>query len=277
MAKYQARTCPRCRYFMGISIPKPLPGSKQSDVISFCLNCSYRLPMHMVLHGISQAASRWRRGRFRVARSSKPEQRSATTHLQSGGNSSGGGEITISSGDYSRHLRVIGQELERSGIGNFNLECTGNAYVLWTRNPGFSPAARSILGFGAAGLKRWRKGGQFAPPGDISGFVHRERRLEYSQKSLARLEQRAKLRRQPMGGSVDGHSRSQLLRTVGSLVAQRNHRLLGISWADLSVCIVVETVHHKREIDVFRPDNLYDIWVRMYLKRQNRALSDVPH
>jgi hypothetical protein len=27
---------------------------------------------------------------------------------------------------------------------------------------------------------------------------------------------------------------------------------------------------------VFRPDNLYDLWVRMYLRRDHRALSDFP-
>jgi hypothetical protein len=29
-------------------------------------------------------------------------------------------------------------------------------------------------------------------------------------------------------------------------------------------------------IDVLRPDNLYDLWVKMFLRRDNRALSDVP-
>jgi hypothetical protein len=40
--------------------------------------------------------------------------------------------------------------------------------------------------------------------------------------------------------------------------------------------MVVETPRGKKEIDVFRPDNLYDLWVKMYLRRDNRALSDTP-
>jgi len=41
--------------------------------------------------------------------------------------------------------------------------------------------------------------------------------------------------------------------------------------------VVIETPHGRKEIDVFRPDNLYDLWVRMYLKRDNRAFLDTPH
>jgi hypothetical protein len=67
------------------------------------------------------------------------------------------------------------------------------------------------------------------------------------------------------------------LRTVGDLVNQRGERLLGIAWQELSVSVVVETPNGRKEIDVFRPDNLYDLWVRMYLKRDNRALLDTPH
>ena len=65
----------------------------------------------------------------------------------------------------------------------------------------------------------------------------------------------------------------QLLRTVGAVIGQRRERLLGISWQDFSISVVVETTQGQRQIDVFRPDNVYDLWVRMYLRRDNRALS----
>jgi hypothetical protein len=76
--------------------------------------------------------------------------------------------------------------------------------------------------------------------------------------------------------TTDGHSLSQLLRTIGEIIGQRGERLLGISWQEFSISMVVETPHGRKEIDVYRPDNLYDIWVRMYLKRENRAISDTP-
>ena len=60
------------------------------------------------------------------------------------------------------------------------------------------------------------------------------------------------------------------------MIGQKGERLLGISWQELSVSTVVETTEGRKEIDVFRPDNLYDLWVRMFLRRDNRAFSDVP-
>jgi hypothetical protein len=51
---------------------------------------------------------------------------------------------------------------------------------------------------------------------------------------------------------------------------------LGIAWQELSIGVVVETPQGRKEIEVFRPDNLYDLWVRMYLKRDNRAILDTP-
>ena len=92
---------------------------------------------------------------------------------------------------------------------------------------------------------------------------------------IERMEYESKSRRRK-STITDGHSLSQLLRTVGAVVGQRRERLLGISWQDFSISIVVETTQGQRQIDVFRPDNLYDLWVRMYLRRDNRALSDFP-
>ena len=64
--------------------------------------------------------------------------------------------------------------------------------------------------------------------------------------------------------------------TVGELVEQRNERLLGIAWQELSISMIAENSQGRKGIDVFRPDNLYDLWVKMYLKRDNRAISDTP-
>ena len=61
------------------------------------------------------------------------------------------------------------------------------------------------------------------------------------------------------------------------MVSQRGERLLGIAWQELSISVVIETPYGRKEIDVFRPDNLYDLWVRMYLKRDNRAFPDTSH
>ena len=102
------------------------------------------------------------------------------------------------------------------------------------------------------------------------------KRLRYSFQDLDRIERDRRQLRRRHSRSADGHGLSQLMRTIGALVEQSNERLLGVSWQELSVSIVVETANGGKRIDVLRPDNLYDHWVKMYLKRGNRAISDTP-
>jgi hypothetical protein len=276
MAKYRARICPNCRYFVGFSVSKSPASDKEVDVISFCLNCSYRLPIHTVLYGIRRAASNLRRVRLKLA-----GKVAIASRVDSAGQPSNDGAASndriIPPENYSRHLRAIGQQLQQQRIDNFNLQCSENGYAVWTRADTLTWPNRSLFNFGSGRLEKWwgiRNHGQNGYP---TAAPRAHARFEYSLEDLALMEGRARIHRDPRGGFANGHSLSQLLRTIGSLAYQRNQRLLAISWRDLSICVVVETAQGKREIDVFRPDNLYDIWVRMYLRRENRALSDVPH
>jgi hypothetical protein len=102
------------------------------------------------------------------------------------------------------------------------------------------------------------------------------RRLRYSVQDLDRIEREQRARRRDQSGSADGHTLPQLMRSVGDLIGQKGERLLGVSWQELSVSTVVETAEGRKEIEVYRPDNLYDHWVKMFLRRDNRAISDIP-
>jgi hypothetical protein len=183
--------------------------------------------------------------------------------------------------DYARHLRVIGQALEGLRLEAFNLECTGDTYLVWSR-PGCSGLEGSPLSRLSKNRlqKLWKNKSRARSYGQeelvtLPSSVQ-AKRYRYSLSDIDRMEHESRSRRYPKPGVTDGHSLSQLLRTVGAIVGQKHERLLGISWQDFSVSVVVETTRGQREIDVFRPDNLYDLWVRMYLRRDNRALSDFP-
>lgn len=187
------------------------------------------------------------------------------------------GETAIGPEDYGRHLRAIGQQLERLHLATFNLECTGTSYWIRLRVESTDMGNRFPLPLKNGRLQKWlRIQNQVRTSegeDDHSSLGGPSPSIKFPRQDVERLDRIGKNQRLQTSGLTDGHSLSQLLRTLGTLVNQRNHRLLGISWRDLSICIVVETAQGKREIDVFRPDNLYDLWVRMYLKRQNRALS----
>lgn len=272
MGKYRARICPHCRYFVGFSVVKPPAGDKEVDIISFCLNCSYRLPIHTILNGFKRATARLRRNQLRLASNFAVDRRvDSGDDKTSQGAASNNGIIPPES--YSRHLRAIGQQLQQEGIDSFNLQCSENGYAVWSRANTVTWPNRAFFNFSSR-LENWwglRNQDRYQ-----SGAPHGHARFEYSLDDLVRMDLGARVHRDPTSGFANGHSLSQLLRTIGSLAHQRNHRLLAISWRDISICVVIETTQGKREIEIFRPDNLYDIWVRMYLRRENRVLSDVP-
>jgi hypothetical protein len=274
MAKYRARICPNCRFFLGFSVTKMPASDKEVGVISFCLNCSYRLPIHTVMNGFRRATAKLGRRRLKLANSFPDDRRSDSRDDPSSLGPATNNRI-IPPETYSRHLRAIGQHLQQEGIDSFNLQCRGDRYAVWTRASTVTWPNRSLFNFNNR-LENWWGLRHQAPDGYQSRQPGGHARFEYSLDDLARMDLAARIHRDPRSGFANGHSLSQLLRTIGSLAYQRNQRLLAISWRDISICVVIETAQGKREIEVFRPDNLYDIWVRMYLRRENRALSDVP-
>lgn len=274
MGKFRARHCPRCSYYLGFSIVKQPFKSKETSVTSFCLNCNYKLPIRGVFRGIRRT-SPLRRGALRLASITKGKQTATLEAVQADA------AENFSTVDYARHLRVIGQELEGLRLEAFNLECTGDSYLIWSRPGGtgledspLSRLSKNRLQKLWKNRSRTRSYGQeelVTLPSSVQA-----KRYRYSLSDIERMERESRSHRHPKANVADGHSLSQLLRTVGAIVRQKHERLLGISWQDFSISVVVETAQGQREIDVFRPDNLYDLWVRMYLRRDNRALSDFP-
>jgi hypothetical protein len=277
MSRYRARHCPQCSYFIGFAVGKPSARIGEVRITNFCLNCNYKFPVHSIIDGVRRSAPALRRSGLRLVHSMprgsslEPEGESRSSDM----------DTKITPADYARHLRAIGQDLEVLHFSDFNLEFTGDAYLVWIKSVDRSEASKPLLRISKNRLQKlWRNR---TPPRTIG---HEEsypispsqtgRRLRYSVQELDRIEREQRAQRRRQSGNADGHCLSQLLRTLGDLVGQRSERLLGIAWQDLSIGVVVETPKGRKEIEVYRPDNLYDLWVRMYLKRDNRALLDTP-
>src|SRR5437867_1850103 len=61
MAKYRARQCPKCNYFVGFAVAKQLVKAREVSVTNFCLNCNYKLPVHTIVRGARRPIrSSWR-------------------------------------------------------------------------------------------------------------------------------------------------------------------------------------------------------------------------
>ena len=277
ISKYRARLCPKCDYYVGFAIAKQRSRNREVSLTNFCLNCNYKLPVHSIVRGVVKPPRATRRANLRLVRKPAPSIASDSVsqpHVKEM-------DTRISPADYSRHLRAIGQDLENLHLSAFNLECNGNAYLVWVRTDNQTESSNPRFRISRSRLQKlWRNKTQPSVLGHEESYTlpsaQTGRRLRYTVPDLDRIEREQRARRRHQSGTADGHSLPQLLRTVGDMIGQKGERLLGISWQELSVSTVVETAEGRKEIDVFRPDNLYDLWVRMFLRRDNRAFSDVP-
>jgi hypothetical protein len=231
MAIYRARPCPRCQYYVGYRIVHG--GCREVAVKSFCLNCNYQFPVRAVLRGIKTFPRAQRMtARARLSESSRrlhssAERMTATPPL--------GNEMRAQRPNYARELRVIGQELEKRRFSRFNLKCSDDSYFVWSTEASapFAPIARILF-----------------RPGDVK-----------------RLEREAVQSRQGKNGISNGRRLSHLLRTVGEQVYRRNQRLLAVAWQEPEISVVAENARGRSELNILRTDNIYDLWVRMYLQR----------
>jgi hypothetical protein len=279
MSKYRARHCPKCNYFIGFMITKPVVKGREAALTNFCLNCNYRLPVRSIINGVHRPAPPLRRAGLRLVHNTA---RAFSVGREGESRRRSDMDVKISPSDYARHLRAIGQDLEILRFSRFNLEFTGDAYLVWVKPSESSDSNQPLLRIGKSRLQKlWRNRTPPRTIGQEESFPlsssQTGRRLRYSVQELDRIEREQRARRRRQSTNADGHSLSQLLRTLGDMLGQRSERLLGIAWQDLSIGVVLETPQGRKEIEVFRPDNLYDLWVRMYLKRDNRAFFDTPH
>jgi hypothetical protein len=263
---------------MLFSVSIPASAARGSAVTSFCLNCGYKLPVHRVLLGVGRTAFPLRRRLLRLAAESTPAGPSTPTAEPVALDDAGQSRNAPS---YSRDLRAIGQDLENLRLTTFNLECAGPFYLVWTRGETQEPkrGSRSILS--NSRLRRlWSNRSTSRSQGEQEhvSLTPRRRviRYRYAPQHIERIERLARTRRQLHSGRVNGHSLSQLLRSVGALIEGRNERLLGIAWQESSVSVVFEDKSARRHIDIFRPDELYDLWVKMYLQRSGGPLFNHP-
>lgn len=203
-----------------------------------CLNCGYRLPIHAILRGKRPPLALSKRAAPILTVIEGPITRSKRLRQASAG---------IVPRHCARELRAVGQVLEELQLKNFSLKRNGGSYLIWNRDCAYSP------GRGKLPLMAW----------------HDSTKPDYrlSAEDVERIERDGVGRRQNHFQPVDGHKLSQLLRTLGTQIERRGQRLLAITWREGTVSAVIEGARGRRRIEPIRTDLLYDLWVRMYLRR----------
>jgi hypothetical protein len=263
MLMYRARPCPRCQYYVGYSVAKRFDGTTAAAVESFCLNCNYHLPVRAVIRGMKNGVGRRKsnkptgalrrandfHGSARLAAAAKP-----------------GSEAPGREANYPRDLRAIGQELEKRGFKAFNLKCSADAYFVWSAET----IASSGTSDPASTASRSGAPPNYGNPSDPATKMLLDRIVgfHFTAAQIEGLESKGRQNRRHGSGTSERTRLSHLLRTVGEQVYRRKQRLLAIAWRDRQISVVTETAAGPC-MDVLRSDNLYDLWVRMYLKRSH--------
>jgi hypothetical protein len=238
---------------VGYWLAEPPRCVREVAIKSFCLNCDYQFAVRALVRGRKTAPRRQRTAlrakRPKPARDFQAEQPEFARRP-----------------NYARELRAVGQDLERRGFSRFNLKCSDSSYIVWPTEQSAqfasadaaSSARRSPAGFGsfrsldnrATTMRLDRSVRVLFKPGDVS-----------------RLEREGVQSRQAKTSVSDGRRLSHLLRTIGEEVYRRNQRLLAVAWEETQTSVVAENVRGHLEMNVLRMDSVFDLWVRMYLRR----------
>ena len=167
---------------------------------------------------------------------------------------------------YSQSLRAIAQDLEARQVKAFDLERQNDDYFVWVRTqttPEEPPPLKVERAVSwTSRLRFWHH-----PVMQKGNFRASAPQLRYSPEDVDRLEHEGQARRRDPNGMPDARSLSQLLRAVGGYASRCAVELLAISWREEAVSIVYQTSQGRRELDNFRLDSIYDLWVHMYLRR----------
>lgn len=177
--------------------------------------------------------------------------------------------------EYAQPLRAIGQALEILHVQSFEMEpVTDGFFVRGTvplsdresRNNSLSHTLRSIWGSLPGGAATEPESGNLDEVGELSKVE-----LLYTEKDVERLEEEGRGRRVDARRTANPSTLSQMLRCLGGYLSQKRARLLKIAQQANSVFVEYETSLGTNVKETLSVADIYDIWVRMYLQRAERA------
>jgi hypothetical protein len=176
---------------------------------------------------------------------------------------------------YENSLRAIGQSLETFEVESFELDTSDDHYVVsgeckkYNATPAPEPiSTKSFLGFIRNVGKK--KPAQTTDPqtSHLSGLSFTEADIELSdQKSKA-------LRAKSDDCTLNPHSISQVLRTVGADLDHRKNRLIKLSWCYQTLTLWRVNGLGVEAKEVFMPADLYNLWVHQFKKRLKATGTD---
>src|SRR3990170_6002097 len=136
-------------------------------------------------------------------------------------------------GTYAAELRAVGQGIEQLKLAQFEIEAVRDDYMV-----------RSLEGE----AQQWR----------------------WTPDAVERLEHEGRRRRQRAEGMPEAHRPSQVLRALGQYLDNLGARPKRITKGTDEIVMVYETSAGSRVTESRTLSSVYDLWVRMYLRRRTR-------
>jgi hypothetical protein len=171
---------------------------------------------------------------------------------------------------YACQLRAIGQAVEKFNFSILELEHNSGSYRLIGGGSAVANAARSLTRrVRELFLKPFRPAGN----GPSSEPVV----LQFSLEEIERFDLRGQSCRRNGVATPDPNSISQILRSAGSYLDQKEGvKLLNISLSDKSLTITYQSPMGRPMQVREALQSVYDFWVKMYLHRSNRPTPPPP-
>lgn len=163
--------------------------------------------------------------------------------------------------EYAQPLRAIGQALETLKVEEFELERNGEDFFVRGKLP--LSQRRLLIGTIWGALPHRGDALERAPGSTID--------LYYTAADVERLDKEFRLRRGQSQNAGDAWSLSQILRSIGAYVKQKRAYLTRITRESSCIAVEYETSSGSRMKETLVLRELYDLWVRMYLHRAERA------
>jgi hypothetical protein len=169
----------------------------------------------------------------------------------------------------SQMLRPVGQMLEPLNLESFVLRIDNEKVSVQAQKrverQTLPPPEMSLRVVWQA--LRHKKPASQEEPKPNSGVVE----LSYTREDIERIDSEGKSKRKDTGGRPDAHALSQILRSVGAYIDQKQGKLLSVTKDGQELRIEYESLSKQPVTESFTVSSLYDFWIKMYLRRRERS------
>lgn len=164
--------------------------------------------------------------------------------------------MTIETITNAQSLRVIGQQLASLGIDSFEVEKSGDEYIVQMHRGKATGKSRTHAFLNSVSQEIRRS---------LDSTTHSTSPLHLRPAQILQADEENRSRREQPTAIPDPYKLSTLLRVLGDYLDRKRADEFAIAYDSASL-----TVKYGQKSESLRIDTLYDLGVHMYLRRSNR-------